>query len=90
MFQFGCPATQIFSIPIDDAPRGGYNPASKDDDLISLSVKMSGEDVANLPATSGKNDTEMSFHAWGLPLLRLLSVGAYANLFSPTPTTTGE
>lgn len=33
---------------------------------MSLSVKISGEDVANLSAATGKNDTEMGSHACGL------------------------
>jgi hypothetical protein len=33
---------------------------------MSLSVKISGEDVANLSATAGENDTEMGFHTYRL------------------------
>jgi hypothetical protein len=32
---------------------------------MSLSVKMSGENVADLSIATGKNDTEMGFHACG-------------------------
>jgi hypothetical protein len=33
---------------------------------MSLSVKMSGEDVANLSTATGKNDTERCCHQWRL------------------------
>jgi hypothetical protein len=33
---------------------------------MSLSVKMSGENVADLSVATGKNDTEMGSHACGL------------------------
>jgi hypothetical protein len=33
---------------------------------MSLSVKMPGENVADLPVATGKNDTEMGSHACGL------------------------
>ena len=62
IFQFGCPVAQICSIPMDDAPRGWCNRSSEDYDIMSMSVKISGEDVANLSAATGKNDTEMGFH----------------------------
>ena len=35
--------TQICSIPIDDAPWGWCDPASEDYNIMSLSVKISGE-----------------------------------------------
>jgi hypothetical protein len=39
---------------------------SEDDDIMSLSVKMSGENVVDLFVATGKNDTEMGSHACGL------------------------
>ncbi len=62
IFYFGCPVTKICSIPIDDAPRGSCNPASEDYDIMSLSVQISGQDVANLSTATRKNDTETSSH----------------------------
>ncbi len=47
---------------IYDAPRGRCNPASEDYDIMSLSVEMSGENAANLPAATGKNDTQGCCH----------------------------
>jgi hypothetical protein len=63
IFQFGCPLSQICSIPIDDAPRRWCNPASEDYDIMSLSLKISGKDVANMSAATGKNDAETGLHA---------------------------
>jgi hypothetical protein len=37
--------------------------ASEHDDVMSLSVKMSGENVADLSVAIEKNDTEMGSHA---------------------------
>jgi hypothetical protein len=47
---------------MDDAPRNWCRPTSEDYDIMSMSVKISEEDVANLSAATGKNDTEMGFH----------------------------
>jgi hypothetical protein len=47
---------------MDDAPRGWCDRSSEDYDIMSMSVKISGEDVANLSAATGKDDTEMGFH----------------------------
>jgi hypothetical protein len=66
IFQFGCPVTQICSIPMDDAPWGWCDPASEDYNIMSLSVKISGEHVANLSATTWKNDPKMGFHTYRL------------------------
>ena len=47
---------------MDNAPRGWCEPTSEDYDIVSLSVEMSGEDVANLSAATGNHDAETCCH----------------------------
>jgi hypothetical protein len=41
---------------------------------MSLSVKMPGENVADLSVATGKNDTEMGSHACGLQGAELICI----------------
>jgi len=41
---------------------------------MSLSVKMSGENVADLSVATGKNDTEVGSHACGLSGAELICI----------------